>query len=106
MSVANQRPIVPWTPNPAGYLTATSQRYYPGCGNSEGWGPLSPDRFDFTPCFLDVWITAVAAFGIFFGATALWYLTKRCPAQPVKKNWHFYAKLVYSPSPPPTFPHN
>jgi ABC-type multidrug transport system fused ATPase/permease subunit len=54
---------------------------------------LSPDRFDFTPCFLDVWIAVVAAGGILGGAGALWYLYRNTSPQPVKKNWHFYAKL-------------
>jgi ATP-binding cassette, subfamily C (CFTR/MRP), member 1 len=55
---------------------------------------MSPFRWDFTPCFLDVWITAVAVFGIVFGAGAIWYLHQKCSPQPVGKNWHFYAKLV------------
>ncbi|KAF2841494.1 multidrug resistance-associated protein 1 [Patellaria atrata CBS 101060] len=75
------------------YLAATSHRTQPLCGNIEGWGPLSPFRYDFTPCFLDVWITIVAAWAIVAGAAAIWYLLKKCPPQPVKKNWHFYAKL-------------
>jgi ATP-binding cassette, subfamily C (CFTR/MRP), member 1 len=65
------------------------------CHNEEGWGPTSPYRWDFTPCFLDVWQAIVAAFGVVFGAGAIWYLLKKCPPQPVGKNWHFYAKLVY-----------
>jgi hypothetical protein len=36
----------------SGYLAAESTRGAPLCGNSEGWGPLSPDRWDFTPCFM------------------------------------------------------
>lgn len=89
-----QTPLLPPTPFASGYLAASSHHRQPLCGNSEGWGPLSPDRFDFTPCFLDVWIAVVAVGGIFGGAGALWYLLKKCPSQPVKKNWHFYAKLV------------
>ena len=77
-----------------GYLQASQHDRQPLCGNSEGWGPLSPIRFDFTPCFLDVWVMAVAVWGIVGGAGALWYLCKKCPPQPVKQNWHFYAKLV------------
>ncbi|OSS45373.1 hypothetical protein B5807_10249 [Epicoccum nigrum] len=76
-----------------GYLQASQHDRQPLCGNSEGWGPLSPIRFDFTPCFLDVWVMAVAVWGIVGGAGALWYLYKKCPPQPVKQNWHFYAKL-------------
>ncbi|KAJ4324230.1 ATP-binding cassette glutathione S-conjugate transporter ycf1 [Neodidymelliopsis sp. IMI 364377] len=77
-----------------GYLQASQQNRQPLCGNSEGWGPISPIRFDFTPCFLDVWIAVVAVWGIVGGAGALWYLYRRCPSQPVKQNWHFYAKLI------------
>lgn len=89
-----QIPLQPSNPLTYGYLAASSRQSQPLCGNSEGWGPLSPSRFDFTPCFLDVWIVVVAVFGIIGGAGALWYLCKKCPSQPVKKNWHFYAKLV------------
>ena len=66
----------------------------PFCGDAEGWGPLSPFRFDFTPCFLDVWVAIVAGWGVLGGAGALWLLLKRHTPQPVAKNWHFYAKLV------------
>ena len=64
------------------------------CGNLEGWGPLSPFRYDFTPCFLDVWIAVVALFGILLGSSAAWFLVKRRTKSPVNKNWHFYAKLI------------
>jgi hypothetical protein len=40
-----------------------------------------------------VWIATVAAFGIVGGAGAIVYLRGQ-PPQPVKKNWHFWAKLV------------
>ncbi|KAL8939767.1 MAG: hypothetical protein Q9216_003181 [Gyalolechia sp. 2 TL-2023] len=64
------------------------------CGNIEGWGPISPFRYDFTPCFLDVWITSVACFGIVFGIGAIWFLlTRRLPSS-VSKNWHFHTKLA------------
>ncbi|KAI5279245.1 hypothetical protein KEM54_004264 [Ascosphaera aggregata] len=66
----------------------------PFCHDSEGWGPLSSLRFDLTPCFLDVWIVAVAAWGTLGGIGALWLLLKYRAAQPVSKNWHFYAKLI------------
>jgi hypothetical protein len=36
---------------------------------------------------------AVAAWGVLFGAGAIWYLFKKRIAQDVPKNWHFYAKL-------------
>jgi hypothetical protein len=68
--------------------------YQPLCGDSEGWGPISPIRYDFTPCFLDVWIISVAAWGLLGGAAALWFLLKKRAPQEVSKNWHFYTKLV------------
>lgn len=78
------------------YLRATlkGEKTQPLCGNPEGWGPLSPIRYDFTPCFLDVWITSVAVFGIIMGAGAIWYLMKRRTPSTVGMNWHFYTKLV------------
>lgn len=76
------------------YLAATAKNEQPLCGNKEGWGPLSPYRYDFTPCFLDVWVSSVAVFGLVFGLGAVWYLFKRCSSQPIKKDWHFYTKLV------------
>lgn len=69
----------------------------PFCGDVEGWGPISPLRFDFTPCFLDVWVSLVAAWGLVMGAGAIWFLLKKRFPQPVPKNWHFYAKLVSFP---------
>nr|QFQ66290.1 putative ATP-binding cassette transporter C [Exophiala pisciphila] len=65
----------------------------PFCGDAEGWGPVSSLRWDFTPCFLDVWILGVAVWGVLFGVGALWYLFRKRTAQDVPKNWHFYAKL-------------
>lgn len=64
------------------------------CGDAEGWGPMSPSRFDLTPCFLDVGVAVVAGWGLLMGAGALWFLLSKRVAQPVSKNWHFYAKLV------------
>lgn len=64
------------------------------CGHSEGWGPLSPFRYDFTPCFLDVWITIVATYGVIGGVAAILWLMKRKTPSAVSKNWHFYTKLV------------
>jgi ATP-binding cassette subfamily C (CFTR/MRP) protein 1 len=93
MSARLQRPFLPHYFSEDSYLTATNQRGQPLCGNIEGWGPLSPFRWDFTPCFLDVWVALIAAFGIVGGIGAIIYL-KRQPSQPVKKNWHFYLKLV------------
>lgn len=77
------------------YLRASTkaQKHQALCGNAEGWGPISPDRYDFTPCFLDVWITAVGLFGIFLGAGAIWYLLKKKTPAAVRKDWHFHTKL-------------
>lgn len=77
------------------YLRATNNKDFrqPLCGNPEGWGPISPFRYDFTPCFLDVWITVVAVYGIVCGIAAVWWLLKRRSPSPVSKNWHFYTKL-------------
>ena len=78
------------------YLRAATKELgaQPLCGNSEGWGPISPYRYDFTPCFLDVWITSVAVWGIFPGAAAIWWFLRKRRAAPVPKDWHFYAKLA------------
>jgi len=65
----------------------------PLCGDSEGWGPISDIRYDFTPCFLDTWVVIVATWGLLGGAGALWFLLKKRTPQEVSKNWHFYAKL-------------
>lgn len=54
---------------------------------------MSPFRYDFTPCFLDVWITVVALFGVILGAGAVWFLLSKRTPSTVSKNWHFYAKL-------------
>ncbi|KAF2181672.1 multidrug resistance-associated protein 1 [Zopfia rhizophila CBS 207.26] len=89
-----QIPLNPSTPSPHGYLEASDHSRQPLCGNIEGWGPLSPYRYDFTPCFLDVWIAVVAVAGILGGAGAAWYLLKKSTPQPVKKDWHFHAKLI------------
>lgn len=67
-------------------------RKQPLCVDPEGWGPISEIRYDFTPCFLDVWIISVAAWGIVLGFGAVWYLKRRI-AQDVPRNWHYYAKL-------------
>lgn len=76
------------------YLAASGHGKQTLCRNIEGWGPLSPFRYDFTPCFLDVWVASVAAFGLVFGAGAIWYLFRKCTPQPIKKDWHFWAKMV------------
>lgn len=78
------------------YLAAEKKMPHPLCGNKEGWGPLSNDRYDFTPCFMDVWVSSVAVFGILFGAVAVWWLVKRKGTFEVGRNWHFWTKLVGS----------
>ncbi|KAF2490569.1 multidrug resistance-associated protein 1 [Lophium mytilinum] len=92
-TIGLQAPLTPFKPFAHGYLAAT-KHHQKLCGNPEGWGPLSRYRYDFTPCFLDVWISVVAVWGIVAGVGAIWYLFKKCSPQPVSKNWHFYAKLI------------
>jgi len=77
-----------------GYLSATRTVKQPLCGNEEGWGPLSPFRYDFTPCFIDVWVATVAAFGIIVGSGAVWFLLKRRKPAAISKDWHFWTKQV------------
>ena len=77
-----------------GYLTASESFTQPLCANPEGWGPLSPDRYDFTPCFIDVWVSSVAVYGIIFGALALWYVLRKNKAVEVTKGWNFWTKQV------------
>ncbi|KAH6654420.1 metal resistance protein YCF1 [Truncatella angustata] len=75
-----------------GYLSATDSFKQPLCGNEEGWGPLSPFRYDFTPCFIDVWVALVAGFGIVCGPLALWYVLRKSKAAQLPKDWHFWTK--------------
>lgn len=63
------------------------------CSDVEGWGPISNNRWDLTPCALDLGILAVAAFGLLGGISAVFYLLKKKTPQDVKKNWHYYTKL-------------
>lgn len=79
-----------------GYLTQSHHNgdHQPLCGNAEGWGPFSPYRYDLTPCALDVTVASVAAFGIVFGAGAIYYLLRWRKAQEVKKDVHFWTKQV------------
>jgi ATP-binding cassette subfamily C (CFTR/MRP) protein 1 len=76
----------------SGYATATRDYVQPLCANEEGWGPLSPYRWDFTPCFIDVWIASVAVFGVACGAAALAWLYKNRPPRDLAKNLHFWVK--------------
>lgn len=76
----------------SGYLSATTVYKQPLCGNEEGWGPLSPFRYDFTPCFIDVWVALVAAFGLVAGIGAVWYLLKQEGRQPPATRLHLWLK--------------
>ncbi|BDD59487.1 hypothetical protein MAP00_004694 [Monascus purpureus] len=87
--LGKSQPGSPWM----GPSSESPQRQ-PFCSDIEGWGPLSPFRYDLTPCFLDLWVSLVAAWGLFVGAGAIWFLFKKRSPQPVSKNWHFYAKLI------------
>lgn len=69
------------------------------CYDNEGWGPLSPWRFDFTPCFLDVLVVALAVFGVVFGGVAALLLARKKKTVLLERNWHFYSKLVKVPYP-------
>ncbi|KYG44268.1 hypothetical protein M433DRAFT_312776 [Acidomyces richmondensis BFW] len=79
--------------DPPTYLSISPYGGQALCGNSEGWGPFSRFRWDFTPCFLDVWVDVVSVWGIVGGAAAIWYLQKKRTPQDVTKDWHFYSKL-------------
>ncbi|KAK3692102.1 P-loop containing nucleoside triphosphate hydrolase protein [Podospora appendiculata] len=78
----------------SGYLSATDKFKQPLCGNKEGWGPMSPSRYDFTPCFIDVWVASVAVFGLFAGSIAIWWLVKKRKPTQLAKDWHFWTKQV------------
>lgn len=70
----------------------------PLCSNEEGWGPISKYRYDFTPCFIDVWLATVSVYALVLGPVALWWLlTKKKPMEEgSSKNAHFYIKQVGS----------
>lgn len=74
-------------------FTTTACRQ-PLCCNAEGWGPISEVMADFTPCFLDLLISLVAAFGVVFGALSWWSVAKRKNTSEVPKDWRFWTKLV------------
>lgn len=82
-----------------GYLTAGEDFKQPLCGNEEGWGPLSPFRYDFTPCFLDVWVASVAVFGLVLGLLAVGWLVRMRKPTEVAKGWHFWTKQVWMRAP-------
>lgn len=81
-------PVTPTVSN------STSPVRQPFCHNSEGWGPLSVFRYDFTPCFVDVPFAVIASFGILAGSFTVWRLLTRGSKQPTEKDWHYYTKLV------------
>lgn len=66
------------------------------CYDTEGWGPLSTIRYDFTPCFLEIPQLGVAVFGVSAGCYTLWYLLRKCSKQQTSKDWHYFTKLVGS----------
>ncbi|KJR80768.1 uncharacterized protein SPSK_04818 [Sporothrix schenckii 1099-18] len=74
------------------YLSASAEADQTFCRNVEGWGPLSPFRYDFTPCFLDVGVASVAVFGIVAGALALWWLLAKKPSNGLAKDGTFWIK--------------
>jgi hypothetical protein len=78
----------------SGYLSAERSASQPLCGNIEGWGPLSRNRYDFTPCFMDVWVSTVAVYGILFGAVAVWWLMRRKTRAVVERDCIFWTKQV------------
>ena len=78
----------------SGYLEHHIGRQ-PFCSNKEGWGPISKFRYDFTPCFVDVWVAVVAVFGLLLGPIAVWYLLKKKPLEQVtSKTAQFWIKQV------------
>lgn len=68
----------------------------PLCGNEEGWGPISRYRYDFTPCFIDVWLATVSVYALILGPLAIWWLLrKKKPLEgEATKNAHFWIKQV------------
>lgn len=68
----------------------------PLCGNEEGWGPISKYRYDFTPCFIDVWVATVSVYALLLGPIAIWWLLmkKKKLEDGTTKNAHFYIKQV------------
>lgn len=81
----------------SGYLEAAASFKQPLCGNEEGWGPLSPYRYDFTPCFIDVWIAIVAIGGLVLGLGAVWLLRQKKPQVANANNLPFWLKQVRRP---------
>lgn len=75
---------------------SVSEFEQPLCGNGEGWGPISKYRYDFTPCFIDVWLATVSVYALILGPVAIWWLlSKKKPLEHgITKNAHFWTKQV------------
>lgn len=73
---------------------SVSEFEQPLCGNGEGWGPISKYRYDFTPCFIDVWLATVSVYALTLGPVAIWWLlSKKKPLEHgITKNAHFWTK--------------
>jgi ATP-binding cassette subfamily C (CFTR/MRP) protein 1 len=75
-------------------ISPDGSSYQAFCHNIEGWGPFTADRYDFTPCFMDVPVTVVSIFGILSGALTIWWLYATQSRLHTRKDWHYYSKLV------------
>ena len=64
------------------------------CYDAEGWGPLSPIRFDLAPCFLDALLAGLACLGVLAGGITILYLARQKTQVLIGRNWHFRSKLV------------
>ncbi|KAJ8102129.1 P-loop containing nucleoside triphosphate hydrolase protein [Lipomyces tetrasporus] len=64
------------------------------CRDEEGWGPVSENFYDFTPCFSEgVLVDFTSLFIIILGSYQISQLFKVKPV-PTRKNWHYYTKLA------------
>lgn len=76
----------------SGYLITSGERNVLLCGNEEGWGPMSPDRYDFTPCFIDAGVAVAAIFGILAGTGAILHLLGRQYKPVTTASTHYWLK--------------
>lgn len=78
------------------YFAISGFKRQPLCGNEEGWGPISEYRYDFTPCFIDVWLATVSVYALILGPLAIWQLLgrKKLADHGATKNAHFWIKQV------------
>ncbi|KAG6000046.1 hypothetical protein E4U43_001725 [Claviceps pusilla] len=76
------------------YFAISGFKQQPLCGNEEGWGPISEYRYDFTPCFIDVWLATVSVYALILGPLAIWQLLgkKKLADHGATKNAHFWIK--------------